>query len=137
MKSRWQTERAASLHVDDWLMTYADMITLLLCFFAIFLTVTVPKQAQPQKPELASTVTPPAPAHFLEGDLPFHGVPTADRPTDGLFATQRASSSRQGFDRPPDRPRHPPGESKAHRKRRPAATKGEPLRPPERPRRRS
>ncbi len=35
-----------SLHVDDWLMTYADMITLLLCFFAVFLSVSVPKTEQ-------------------------------------------------------------------------------------------
>lgn len=39
-KNRWNEDRS----VDDWLMTYADMITLLLCFFAIFLSVSVPRQ---------------------------------------------------------------------------------------------
>jgi len=68
---------------EAWLMTYADMITLLLCFFAIFLTVTVPRKAVPQKTELARTIVVPAePAHFLEGDLPFHGLPHADRATE-------------------------------------------------------
>lgn len=32
--------------LDDWLMTYADMITLLLCFFAVFLAFSVPKAEQ-------------------------------------------------------------------------------------------
>ena len=83
MRPRWQVERAAHGHADDWLMTYADMITLLLCFFAVFLTVTVPRKIVPHKVELARTIVVPAePVHFLEGDLPFHGLPSADRPTE-------------------------------------------------------
>ena len=35
--------------VDDWLMTYADMITLLLCFFAVFLSVSIPKKERFEK----------------------------------------------------------------------------------------
>jgi flagellar motor protein MotB len=88
MRPRWQVERAAHGHADDWLMTYADMITLLLCFFAVFLTVTVPKKIMPHKVELARSIVAPAePVHFLEGDLPFHGLPSADRPTEDYVPT--------------------------------------------------
>jgi flagellar motor protein MotB len=51
MTRRWQRPREVASHTDDWLMTYADMITLLLCFFAIFLSVsTTRKDLSPTAP---------------------------------------------------------------------------------------
>jgi flagellar motor protein MotB len=47
-------------------MTYADMITLLLCFFAIFLSISIPKKAVPQKVEIAQLVPLPVPPTVLE-----------------------------------------------------------------------
>lgn len=46
MSAYWKKrkEQSEESHVDDWLMTYADMITLLLCFFAVFLAITVPDE---------------------------------------------------------------------------------------------
>jgi flagellar motor protein MotB len=40
MTRRGQRRREPASHIDDWLMTYADMITLLLCFFVIFIIVS-------------------------------------------------------------------------------------------------
>lgn len=46
MSAYWEKRRASQeeAHVDDWLMTYADMITLLLCFFAVFIAIAVPDE---------------------------------------------------------------------------------------------
>ena len=46
MSAYWKKRKARheEAGVDDWLMTYADMITLLLCFFAVFLAIAVPDE---------------------------------------------------------------------------------------------
>jgi len=51
MSAYWKRRRKDDRHgdsaergVDDWLMTYADMITLLLCFFAVFIAIAIPDQ---------------------------------------------------------------------------------------------
>ncbi|MBI1273042.1 MAG: OmpA family protein [Alphaproteobacteria bacterium] len=52
-------------HSDDWLMTYADLITLLLCFFALFLSISMPKMYEKvhepvgNKPALPQLEQPP------------------------------------------------------------------------------
>jgi len=47
-------------------MTYADMITLLLCFFAIFLSISIPKKSAPQKAEIVELVPLPVRPTALE-----------------------------------------------------------------------
>lgn len=51
MSAHWKRRRRSDAsngdsHVDDWLMTYADMITLLLCFFAVFIAIAIPDNAK-------------------------------------------------------------------------------------------
>lgn len=95
MKSRFPKRRPdpAAAHADDWLMTYADLITLLLCFFAIFLSVSAPKKDIDK--ELVRPVHEAGKApDILEGNLPLHGTPRAEAPTVALTEELADSLSR-------------------------------------------
>jgi chemotaxis protein MotB len=94
MSHSWQKRKALPLHTDDWLMTYADLITLLLCFFAIIIITSAPKKnaesklpPQPVVQQQSLTVPPPAPPasapiDVFPADLPFHPITQSDAPDD-------------------------------------------------------
>jgi flagellar motor protein MotB len=79
-------------------MTYADMITLLLCFFAIFLSISIPRKAVPQKVEIARPMPPPVRATATQGNLLFRSPERAHQPTQDSVAATSAE-----VDEPPAR----------------------------------
>lgn len=79
-------------------MTYADMITLLLCFFAIFLSISIPRKAVPQKVEIAQSMPPPVRQTAIEGNMLFRSPERAHQPTEDSVAATSAE-----VDEPPAR----------------------------------
>jgi chemotaxis protein MotB len=74
--------RAQAGHGDEWLITYADTITLLLCLFVVLLCATVARKnvvPPPPPPPIAAESHSILPSDVLEGNLPLHGVAHADR----------------------------------------------------------
>jgi chemotaxis protein MotB len=64
-------------------MTYADTITLLLCLFVVLLSYASTGKGSLQRLEAPPTAGQPAgPVDFMEGNLPFHGLPRAGQPTE-------------------------------------------------------
>jgi flagellar motor protein MotB len=67
-------------------MTYADMITLLLCFFAIFLSISLPRKAVLQKVEIAQPMPAPVLPAAIEGNMAFHIPERLHPPTEDSVA---------------------------------------------------
>jgi len=107
--------RRSDNNVDDWLMTYADMITLLLCFFAIFLSVSVPKDEQmKQAKEKVLEEFAAAPATVKGEEAPAE-VKVKDYHTDLPYKNlpsiiDRYEGEGQYLNRFPERPETPEGD---------------------------
>jgi chemotaxis protein MotB len=70
-------------HTDDWLITYADMITLLFCIVVVFLAIPTGENEKPPAPQWQPPAAQPMPAPLAFADArPFHSLADADEPAD-------------------------------------------------------
>ena len=98
MKYYRRRKPAPQAHTDDWLMTYADMITLLLCFFAVFLSISVPKKTLDAKLQVPSQTVGFGAPENIDENVPMNAkphivVPTSDQIGEHITAMQMSSSA--------------------------------------------
>jgi chemotaxis protein MotB len=90
MTYRWHHEKLKEpRHTDDWLITYADVITLLLCFFVVFALMSAAKKSKPHEPIKSQTGVEATsaqnytPLKMLPDEHAFHKLGPEDFPSAG------------------------------------------------------
>ncbi|MFA5041052.1 MAG: OmpA family protein [Bdellovibrionales bacterium] len=83
MSYSWQDKADAPSHADDWLITYADLITLLLCFFVLFLVISISKEKklsqEISQKAITEAIAPSSPL-VIPDDLPLIRTEEPDEP---------------------------------------------------------